>query len=247
MNTAILQRSLTASLAIREALGFRPHPMASLLTDCVQYVRTQTLAGPLRAQLAVEWACRGSVSRSGGAPAARLTSGRGFLHFLRASAPDTQGPDQPLGAAPRRSLPDLFSTAELTRLMATLEQPPPRPSLCPLLWATLGGLLASAGLRIGEALRLTEDDVGLEAEPSQLRMIETKFHKSRLVPLHPSTTAHLRASLTQRRARGDQLLSAVFFPTRTGQPLQRSTVIRVFPQVTPRFGRFPREGQRAPS
>jgi len=247
MNTDILQRSLTAYLAIREALGFRRQPTASLLTDFVQYVLTHNLAGPIRAQLAVEWACRGSVSRTGGAHAARLTKVRGFLHFLRASAPDTEVPDHHLLATPRRSLPYLFSTAELPQLMARLEQTPPSPSLCPLLWSTLCGLLASTGLRTGEALRLTDDDVVLDAEPPHLRILETKFHKSRLVPLHPSTTDHLRAYLTQRRARGDHLLSNVFFPTRTGKPLHRSTVIRVFQQITHRLGMRPREDQRAPS
>ena len=53
--------------------------------------------------------------------------------------------------------------------MATLEQTPPSPLLCPLLWSTLCGLLASTGLRIGEALRLTDDDVVLEADPPHLR------------------------------------------------------------------------------
>jgi integrase len=67
------------------------------------------------------------------------------------------------------------------------------------------------------------------------------------VPLHPSTTAHLRTYITQRRERGDHLLSAVFFPTRAGKRLHRSTVIPIFQQVTRRLGMRPREGQRSPS
>ena len=105
MNTDILQRSLTAYLAIREALGFRRQPTAHLLTDFVGSVMTHNHAEPIRAQLAVDWACSGSVSRTGGAHAARLTKVRGFLHFLRASAPDTEVPDHHLLATPRRSLP----------------------------------------------------------------------------------------------------------------------------------------------
>jgi integrase len=247
MNMELLQRSLTAYLAIRDALGFRRQPTTALLTDFVQYVRTHNPSGPIRAQLAVEWACSGSVSRTGGAHAARLTKARGFLQFLRASAPDTEVPDHHLLATPRRSLPYLFSTADLAQLIATLEQTPPSPSLCPLLWSTLCGLLASTGIRIGEALRLSDDDVVLEAELPHLRILETKFRKSRLVPLHPSTTASLRTYITQRRDRGEHLLSDVFFPTRTGKRLHRSTLIKVFQQVTQRLGLRPREGQRAPS
>ena len=59
MNTELLQRSLTAYLAIRDALGFRRQPTTALLTDFVQYVRTHNPSGPIRAQLAVDWACSG--------------------------------------------------------------------------------------------------------------------------------------------------------------------------------------------
>jgi integrase/recombinase XerD len=247
MNTDLLQRSLTAYLAIREALGFRHYPTAPLLTDFVQYVLTHIVPGPIRAHLAVDWAWNGTVSRTGEAPAARLSVVRGFLAFLRASAPDTEIPDHHLFATPRRTQPYLFSPAELRQLMATLDQISTRPALCPLLWSTLCGLLASTGLRIGEALRLTEDDVVLDTAPPYLRILETKFHKSRLVPLHASTTDRLRAYVTQRRDLGYSLLSHVFFPTCTGKPLQRSMVLRVFQQAIRQLGLSPREGQRPPS
>jgi len=45
---------------------------------------------------------------------------------------------------------------------------------------------------IGEAIRLQISDVKLELDPPQLHILETKFHKSRIVPLHPSTAAQLR-------------------------------------------------------
>src|SRR5438552_2190515 len=67
---------------------------------------------------------------------------------------------------------------------------------------TLVGLLAVTGLRIGEALRLDRDDVDL-AEGA-LRVRDTKFGKSRDVPLHPSTVdalvayARLRDQLCRR-------------------------------------------------
>jgi integrase/recombinase XerD len=247
MNTNVLPRSLTAYLAIREALGFRRQPTAHLLTDFVGYVTTQNLPGPIRAQQAVDGACSGSVSRTGGAHAARLSVARGFLAFLRASAPETEVPDPHLLATPRRPLPYLFTATELMQLLETLQNSPPSPSLCPLLWPTLCGLLASTGLRIGEALRLTEEEVVLDTDPPHLRIVETKFHKSRIVPLHPSTTERLRVYATQRHDLGYHLLSDVFFPARTGKPLPRSTALRVFQQVTRQLGMKPREGGRTPS
>ncbi|WP_052451513.1 tyrosine-type recombinase/integrase [Rhizobium sp. SEMIA 4085] len=56
------------------------------------------------------------------------------------------------------------------------------------------GLLASTGLRFSEAARLLREDADLKA--GMLTIRETKFGKTRIVPLHPSTTldAPLRAT-----------------------------------------------------
>ena len=55
----------------------------------------------------------------------------------------------------------------------------------------LFGLLAVTGLRINEALHLDRCDVDLEAGVLVIR--RTKFGKSRLVPIHPTTQEALRA------------------------------------------------------
>ena len=62
------------------------------------------------------------------------------------------------------------------------------------------GLLAAAGLRIGEAIKLDRDDIAW-AE-SVLHIRETKFGKSRLVPLQDSVMNALRKYDTLR----DQLM-----------------------------------------
>jgi hypothetical protein len=46
---------------------------------------------------------------------------------------------------------------------------------------------------VGEAIRLQTGDVKLDHTPPQLHILETKFHKSRLVPLSPCVSGHLRA------------------------------------------------------
>ena len=51
-------------------------------------------------------------------------------------------------------------------------------------YQTLIGLLATTGLRVGEALRLDRGD--LDRSEGVLRIRESKFGKSRLVPLHAS-------------------------------------------------------------
>lgn len=60
-------------------------------------------------------------------------------------------------------------------------------------------LLYGAGLRISEALRLTLADVDLEQHLLTIR--ETKFYKTRLVPLGPDLTQALTVYLAIRRTR----------------------------------------------
>lgn len=58
-------------------------------------------------------------------------------------------------------------------------------------------LLYTCGLRRGELLRLNLGDV--QEQDTVLRIRESKFHKSRLVPLSTSTTLELQRYLRQRR------------------------------------------------
>ena len=247
MTPDVLHSRLAAYLAMREALGFRMRAPTLLLTDFVQYVIAHNLPDPIRAQLAVDWACSGSATRGVGGHAARLSVVRGFLSFLRASAPETEVPDRHLLATARRPLPYLFSADELTRLLTALESPRPCRSLRPVLWQTFIGLLASTGLRVGEARRLTVDDVVLDGTPPHLRIVETKFRKSRIVPVHPTTADQLRQYAWHRRHLGYQGVSEVFFPSKTGAVLHRATVSHVFHRLTQQLGIGSRAGGQTPT
>lgn len=81
---------------------------------------------------------------------------------------------------------------------------------------TLVGLLAVAGLRIGEALRLDRDDVDLTAGVLTIRL--SKFGKSREVPIHASTADAL-ANYSRRRDRLCQPADQAFFISTTGRRL----------------------------
>ena len=86
--------------------------------------------------------------------------------------------------------------------------------------ATLIGLRVSYGLRASEALRLDIDDVDLVGDLPCLQIRRTKFRKSRLGPLHPTTAAALRTYAEQRRAVGyDGLCSVLRIRTRRQTPL----------------------------
>ena len=76
------------------------------------------------------------------------------------------------------------------------------------------GLIASTGLRVGEAIRLTLSDVHLQTDQPHLEVLRTKFRKSRLVPLHSTTADKLRLYATERKRLYCDDLSEAFLSLR---------------------------------
>jgi integrase/recombinase XerD len=206
----------------------------------------QKLTGPIRAQLVLEWACHASIRRGPGGSARRLSIARRFLAYLRASAPDTEVPDLSLLPSPRRPKPYLFTPTQLTALFEAAQASRPQGALRPVTLSTLIGLLASTGLRVGEAIRLQVHDVQLDLQPPQLHIRETKFHKSRLVPLHPSTAEQLRHYHEQRARLQYEALSEAFFVSEQGQPLRYLALHNWFARLCQRLALEPPERGRAP-
>src|SRR3954447_19498378 len=90
----------------------------------------------------------------------------------------------------------------------------------------LVGLLASTGLRSGEALRLDRRDVDLVGGVLHIR--QTKFHKDRLVPVHPTTVAALRCYARHRDTAFPTPKDAAFFLSSRGNRLSPSGLIAAF-------------------
>jgi integrase len=172
---------------------------------------------------------------------------RRFLTYLRATLPDTEVPDSALVASFRRPTPYLFTPDQIQTLMQDARQAGPQGALRPHTLSTLIGVLASTGVRVGEALRLTVTDVMLESAPPCLHIRATKFYKSRLVPLHPSTAQHLRQYAAVRTALHYDGLSDVFFVSERGGPLHRSTLWRWFATRCRTLGLGPTAAGRRPS
>jgi integrase len=107
---------------------------------------------------------------------------------------------------------------------------PPENSLQPHIYGTLFGLLASTGMRISEALNLRIEDV----TPDGLLIRNTKFGKSRLLPLHASTKAHIETYLKRRLSEAG-FCPFVFVSIRAGK-LHRNTVRGVFRRLIYRLG-----------
>jgi len=213
--TKTLASLLDRYLALRRSLGFQTGGQERLLTDFISYVDQQHHAGPLRAQLAFEWA----FGPTGRGCAKRLNVVRGFLAHVRAAFPETEIPPHGLLPAEPRPRPHLYSDEEIAALILAALSLGPRNGLRPHTYATLIGLLVSSGLRIGEAAGLRRADVDLEALIPCLHVRRAKFRKSRLVALHPTTAEALRAYGRRRDRLGYGTRCDAFFVSEARNPL----------------------------
>jgi integrase len=96
--------------------------------------------------------------------------------------------------------PVIIGPEQVARMLAAAEalRPASGSPLLPAVMRLAVVILYTAGLRRGELLRLTLDDV--EPRSGILRIRCSKFHKSRLVPLSPEAGNELRAYLSKRLA-----------------------------------------------
>lgn len=97
--------------------------------------------------------------------------------------------------------PRLVSEAEMALILQAARQlPPSRTNPLRAETMALGLLLLySCGLRRGELLRLKLSNI--DRNQCLLSIVETKFHKSRLVPLDPTVMGYLEHYLQQRGRR----------------------------------------------
>ena len=162
---------------------------ASTLAQFVAFLEREG-ATHITTALALQWAMAPQgVQRA--TWARRLSMVRRFATWLHARDPQTEVP--PYGALParrRRRRPHIFTDDEVRRLMAETAHHRSRTGLRPLTYTTLIGLLAATGLRPGEALALDIADVNLDAGLLTIR--QSKFGKSRVVPVDDSTRDALR-------------------------------------------------------
>jgi integrase/recombinase XerD len=231
MNPAQFRVHIEAYLNLRSSLGFQTEYESYNLRELSDYVEAKGFSWPIRTQTILDWI--GAASLHCGLPGQRmrLTHARCFLKHLRASVPDTEVPGPSLLPHEPRPKPRWYSPEEIAKLQqatSTLWKP---GSLSQRTSYSLIGLLASTGLRAGEVIALTVDDVRLGSDPPQLYIRKAKFYKSRIVPIHSSTADQLRAYLQERNRVKLRRPSKAFFITGRRQPLSYSALRRMFRQL----------------
>jgi integrase len=126
----------------------------------------------------------------------------------------------------KRAKPHVCNDEEIDALLAAALALPPEDGLRRWTYHYLFGLIAVTGIRLSEAISLERDDANLEAGVLTVR--QTKFGKSRLIPLHPSTSAALRTYAERRDAHLGSRCGPHFFVAERGGRLLHQYVHRVF-------------------
>ncbi len=169
---------------------------------------------------------------------------RGFAVYLRTIDPATEVPSTELlpGPRKRRTTPYLYSEAQISALIAASES-----LSCPLrreTYATLIGLLAATGMRIGEAISLDTGDVDLKR--GLLVVSGAKFGKSRELALHPSTVEALGSYLRRRRRLCPRASAPSVFISTAGTRLVYCGVHWTFARLVEIAGLRPRSARCRP-
>jgi integrase/recombinase XerD len=238
-----LPRAAQEYLRIRRALGFKLETAGQLLPQFLDYLESVG-AETITTEHALRWATLPSDAN----PiwwAVRLTAVRGFARYLQTIDPATEIPPRavlPVGTGRRRPTPYIYSEEEITALMTAAGRWRPRLSASTL--QTLIGLLTVTGMRIGEAICLDRDD--LDLEHGRLVIRNSKFGKSRQLPLHRTTTRALHAYLRRRDELRPNVETHALLITATGKRLKRNDVERQFRQLRTQVALAARPGSRPP-
>jgi integrase len=245
-----LEARIEEYLAERRRLGFELDSMGHALHRFARYVTTVGHGGALTVDLMAAWACQGKRGEGTRATSARLLHQlRPFTRWFRQFEPATGVPEEAIfGAIPGRVAPHIYRDDEIVQLLHAAGRIGPPGGLRGVVMQTLFGLLACTGLRISEALALSDADVDLKA--GVLTIHQSKFGKSRLVPLHSSAVQALARYRVQRACEVPMTTEMPFFVgTRgrlLGQPLGDRQARRVFDQLRRQLGWINRGGHGAP-
>ena len=228
-----LRKSLEEYLMVRRALGFKLQSAGSRLEKFVSFMEGQEEPF-ITTQLAVSWAQRNAgILPSGWA--ANLTDIRLFAQYCSGIDSRTEVPSHSiLPYRTQRKEPHIYTSEEVARLLEAASRLAPRSGLLPRTYTTLFGLLATTGLRVGEALGLHRDAVDLGRGVLEVRF--TKFNKTRLVPVHRSTLEALHDYARQRDRLHPTPRSPWFFVSPRGGPLYARPLRQTFIQLSRQIG-----------
>ena len=225
-----LKEVISKYVAFRKSMGCHFESAESLLNTFCGRMGVEIDIGDVRGERVREFL-------TGAGPANRYWQRkyhtlRGFYHYATSRGFVDQVPlPTTVPKMPERFVPYIYSRDELQRLIN-----PTAPyqigfrKLEPHTLRTILLLLYGAGLRIGEAVALSLEDVDLSE--AVIRICDTKFHKTRLVPIGPKLNQAMAQYAAERKKAGhSQSGSAPFFVLRRGAPVSIQIVQQAFARL----------------
>lgn len=235
----MLSHDLDGYIVLQRARGLK------FTTQCgplKSYVAAAEAAGDTHVRTArvLDWAARTTSDEQA---RNRLAIVRRFAEHLAIADPAHEVP--PADALGRwrfeQRMPHIYTGAEIAELMAAARRLGPPGAIRGETLATMIGLLAATGLRVSEALGLDLDDV----TEAGLVIRETKFRKSRLVPLHPSAGVALEGYIQRRRLVPGVAANALFLGDHGRRPSYTS-LYALFLRIARETGLRDSTGEKGP-
>jgi len=240
-----LAPTMRGFIELRHSLGYRDHSLIPLLAHFDRYAVAAGHRDPwLSRDLVDGWVAstEGLKPRS---RIARLNVMRGLGRYLAQTAPQTYVPVTAGLRGTSTFRPHIYTSSEIQALLQEASRLTPGGALRPQTYVTLLGLLSCTGLRVSEALALRLSDVNLDEAILLIR--DSKFYKTRFVPLAVDVTQALAAYATaRRRFRHRTDPDAPFFINEWRRPCSYPVVIATFLGIARRAGIRGAPGQRGP-
>ncbi|CAN7806816.1 tyrosine-type recombinase/integrase [Paraburkholderia hospita] len=231
-----IRDSLARYVAVRRALGATFYEPALALGHFVDLLEHEGIEF-ITTDLALRWATT-PVLVERATWGRRLSQVRGFARWMNATDSRNQIPPAGLlSARRRRNPPHIYTEQEINLLMIQAARLRSRTGMRALTYSTLIGLLVATGLRPGEALGLDRSDVDLVNGILSIR--ESKFGKSRFVPVEDSTRSALERYAQSRDRLCPLRLSEAFLVGERGMRLKASAVRSMFVRMSRAVGLRP--------
>ncbi len=216
--TNLIAQQVEEYVAFKQALGFKITGDAGELRKFALFAVNQNHQGPFTIDLALNWvSMKSHYSRY--YKARRLEIVRIFAKHLIAKGQATEIPPAGIfGQCHGKTTPYIYTDDEIVKLIAKAKLLIPANGLRANTMATLIGLLWSTGLRISEACRLEKADI--DYQKRTLHIKATKFNKERIIPIHESVVAALKAYAAFRDECYPDSITPAFFLSTGGKQLK---------------------------
>lgn len=237
--TTTIAEEVARFVAMRQKLGYRHKRKGERLQSFARFAedRGETF---IRSKTVLDWASHSTASAH--ERIRKLHAMHAFAGWLHAEdARHEVPPRDALGRLTyRRPIPYLVSIPDIRKLLTAALSMAPAGTIAPQTWHCLFGLLAVTGLRLSEALALMLDDITSDG----LVIRNTKFGKTRMVALHPTSWNALHRYLALRCKEKTQ--DRHVFVIATGRPPSQARATEIFRHLAEETG-IRELGKRGPT